>query len=69
MLTKDAPLGDVVYGIDNTLRHRAPSTRACFADYTSDATRRCGRGAYAIPGSHALTPIDYSDVCINVDHR
>ncbi len=68
ILTKDAPLGDVVYGIDNSFASRAID-EGIFSDYASAAPAAADSVAYAIPGSHALTPIDYSDVCINVDHR
>jgi len=68
ILTKDAPLGDVVYGIDNSFASRAID-EGIFADYTSGAPAEADAAAYAISGSSALTPIDYSDVCINVDHR
>jgi thiamine transport system substrate-binding protein len=68
ILTKDAPLGDVVYGIDNSFASRAID-EGIFSDYASAAPAAADAAAYAIPGSSALTPIDYSDVCINVDHR
>ena len=68
ILTKDAPLGDVVYGIDNSFASRAID-EAIFVDYASDAPAAADADAYAIPDSTALTAIDYSDVCINVDHR
>jgi thiamine transport system substrate-binding protein len=68
ILTKDAPLGDVVYGIDNSFASRAIE-EGIFTDYTSSAPAAAAAAAYAIQGSSALTPIDYSDVCINVDHR
>ena len=68
ILTKDAPIGDVVYGIDNTFASRAID-EGVFADYTSDVPAAADAAKYAVPGSKALTAIDYSDVCINVDHR
>lgn len=46
VLTKDSPLADGFYGIDNTFASRAT-------------------GAGIVDGK--LTPIDYSDVCVNVD--
>jgi thiamine transport system substrate-binding protein len=68
ILTKDAPLGDVVYGIDNSFASRAID-EGIFSDYASTAPAAADAAAYAIPDSSALTAIDYSDVCINVDHR
>lgn len=62
VLTKDAPLGDVVYGIDNTFASRA-SDEGVLVDYESPA----------LPGNaqqfaaDQLTPIDFGDVCINAD--
>nr|WP_246857843.1 thiamine ABC transporter substrate-binding protein [Oerskovia sp. KBS0722] len=65
VLTKDSPLGDVVFGIDNSFATRAidegvlaPYTPAGLADSAAQ---------YAI-GDGALTPVDLGDVCVNVDH-
>ncbi|MHA7133812.1 thiamine ABC transporter substrate-binding protein [Oerskovia turbata] len=65
VLTKDAPLGDVVFGIDNSFATRAidegvldPYTPAGLADSAAQ---------YAV-GDGALTPVDVGDVCVNVDH-
>ena len=66
VLTKDAPLGDVVYGVDNTFASRALA-EGVFADYTSDAPAAADATGYAIEGSQALTAIDFSDVCLNID--
>lgn len=70
VLTKDAPIGDVVFGIDNTFASRAldegvvvPPSPALTAPALADAQR------YAVPGDGgALTAIDVGDVCVNVDH-
>ncbi|WP_062070204.1 thiamine ABC transporter substrate-binding protein [Demequina sediminicola] len=66
VLTKDAPLGDVVFGIDNSFASRAIE-EGVLADYTSEVPAAADAAAYAIPGSEALTAIDYSDVCLNYD--
>lgn len=66
ILTKDAPLGDVVYGIDNTFASRAID-EGVLVDYTSSAPAASDAADYAIDGSAALTAIDYSDVCLNYD--
>nr|WP_253182110.1 thiamine ABC transporter substrate-binding protein [Cellulosimicrobium cellulans] len=65
VLTKDAPLGDAVFGIDNTFATRAidegvlePYTPAGLSDSAAE---------YTI-GDGELTPVDLGDVCINVDH-
>ncbi len=67
VLTKDAPLGDVVYGIDNTFATRAVDNDV-LASYTSSASAAADSAAYAIEGAEdRLTAIDYSDVCLNYD--
>ncbi|WP_062462742.1 thiamine ABC transporter substrate-binding protein [Demequina soli] len=67
VLTKDAPLGDVVYGIDNTFASRAVDA-GVLAPYTSAAPAAADAAQYAIPGAvDLLTPVDYSDVCLNYD--
>nr|WP_318243712.1 thiamine ABC transporter substrate-binding protein [Oerskovia gallyi] len=65
VLTKGSPLGDVVFGIDNSFATRAidegvlePYTPAGLADSAAQ---------YAV-GDGALTPVDLGDVCVNVDH-
>lgn len=67
ILTKGSPLGDVVFGIDNTFASRAINENV-LAAYTSpdlpdSATDDLVTGA----GSDQLTPIDFGDVCVNVD--
>jgi thiamine transport system substrate-binding protein len=69
VLTKDAPLGDVVFGVDNTFASRAldegvvvPPSPAPSAPAASDAAQ------YRVAGDDRLTAIDVGDVCVNVDH-
>jgi len=62
ILTKDSPLGDVVFGIDNAMASRA-SREGVLADYTSAAAA----GTDAQLAADQLTPVDYGDVCINAD--
>src|SRR5690606_34896106 len=66
ILTKANPLGDVAYGIDNTFASRAVA-EGVFEPYTSDAAAAADAAAFALPGGDALTAIDYSDVCLNID--
>jgi len=70
VLTKDSPLGDVVFGIDNTFASRAVN-EGVLEDYASkDLTS--AEDAYLLPagsGREQLTPIDNGDVCVNVDHE
>lgn len=67
ILTQDAPLGDVVYGIDNTFATRATEA-GVLTSYSSDAPAAADGAQYAVPGAEGLlTPIDFSDVCLNYD--
>ncbi|MBN4925629.1 thiamine ABC transporter substrate-binding protein [Hoyosella rhizosphaerae] len=65
VLTKDDPLGDVVFGIDNTFASRAIDA-SVFTDFEAAVAVP---EEFRYPGSAALTPIDYGDVCINIDTR
>ena len=65
ILTKEAPLGDVVFGIDNTFAGRAVAA-GVLAPYTSPALPEEAT-ALAADGAGVLTPIDYGDVCLNAD--
>ncbi|WP_206660941.1 thiamine ABC transporter substrate-binding protein [Propioniciclava flava] len=66
VLTKDSPLGDVVYGIDNTFAGRALSEQVT-TPYTSTALPAADADALKADGSDRLTPIDFGDVCVNAD--
>ncbi|HHU11357.1 MAG TPA: thiamine ABC transporter substrate-binding protein [Intrasporangiaceae bacterium] len=61
VLTKDSPLGDVVYGVDNTFASRA-NDAGVLAPYESTAAQTDDALA-----ADNLTPIDLGDVCINAD--
>jgi len=65
VLTKNNPLGDAVFGIDNSFASRALD-EGLLSPYTSAATP-AGSEQYGI-GDNRLTPVDYGDVCVNVDH-
>jgi thiamine transport system substrate-binding protein len=67
ILTKDNPLGDAVFGIDNTFASKALDA-GLLVPYTSPAAAK-GSESYDIDPQHRLTAIDYGDVCVNVDHR
>lgn len=66
VLTKDKPLGDVVFGIDNSFASRALD--AGVLQSYSPAAAADGADKYAIDPQNRLTAVDYGDVCINVDH-
>ncbi len=62
ILTKDSPLGDAVYGIDNSFASRAVE-EGVIDPYVSPAAPA---GFDTLDGH--LTPVDQGDVCLNVDH-
>ncbi len=66
VLTKDSPLGDVAFGVDNTFASRALD-EGVFAPY--DFAAPAGVAEHALPGDdeHALTAVDNANVCVNVD--
>jgi thiamine transport system substrate-binding protein len=68
ILTKGNPEGDVLWGVDNTLLSRAVDEEV-FEPYTSDALADVPEELTAlVPGGEA-TPVDFGDVCLNVDQR
>jgi thiamine transport system substrate-binding protein len=66
VLTKDSPIADVVYGIDNTFAGRAINA-GVLSPYQSAALAADVQAKYAADGSQSLTPVDYGDVCLNAD--
>ena len=67
VLTKDSPLADAVYGIDNTFATRAYDA-GVLADLGDAAPSGMERFEIGGDADKALAPIDYSDVCVNVDN-
>lgn len=67
ILTKEHPLGDVVFGVDNTFAGRAVSA-GVFEPYTSTVPAAADAAAMAPDQTGTLTAVDYGDVCVNVDH-
>jgi thiamine transport system substrate-binding protein len=65
ILTKDRPLGDVIFGVDNTFLSRAVGAGIA-APYTPRAAARIATDRTLDP-THALTPIDRGAVCVNAD--
>ena len=68
VLTKGSPIADMVYGIDNTFASRAVG-EGVLADYTPRHLAPSA-SSYALDDSTEaaqLTPVDYGDVCVNVD--
>jgi thiamine transport system substrate-binding protein len=67
ILTKDAPLGDAVVGIDNAFASRALDADTLEA-YSSPAWG-AEQQRNAADDSGRLTAVDFSDVCVNIDLR
>ncbi len=69
VLTKDSPIGDVVFGIDNTFASRVADAGVLEKYVSGDLTD--AESKFLLPdgsGGGYLTPIDTGDVCINIDH-
>jgi thiamine transport system substrate-binding protein len=66
VLSAGDPVADVAFGVDNTFASRALEADV-FAEYTSgDLTE--GARTYMLQGDEGhLTPIDWGDVCVNID--
>lgn len=67
ILTKRHPLGDAMFGVDNTFLSRA-LTNGVFVPYRAPALAQVP-AAFQLDGTHHLTPIDYGDVCVNADRK
>lgn len=67
ILTKDHPLGDVFFGVDNTFLGRALSSDV-FEPYTASGLSSVPAAFRLDPTNH-VTPIDFGDVCINYDTK
>jgi thiamine transport system substrate-binding protein len=66
VLTQDSPLGDAVFGIDNTYATRAVDAGVLEAYQPADLDPQAAAYAPADLGG-TLTPIDVGDVCMNLD--
>ena len=65
VLSKNNPLADVLYGIDNTFLSRALNAEI-FLAYESPELERVATD-FLPDDSFAVTPIDFGDVCLNYD--
>ena len=65
ILTKDSPLADVLYGVDNTFLSRALK-EDIFEPYQSP-TLNSIPNEFKLDTSNRALPVDYGDVCINYD--
>ncbi len=65
ILTKEAPLADVLFGVDNTFLSRAIEAEI-FESYASPELANIP-DAFKLDSSNKALPVDYGDVCINYD--
>ncbi len=65
ILTKDAPIADVLFGVDNTFLSRATES-GIFESYASPSLRDVP-DEFKMDASNQTTPVDFGDVCINYD--
>jgi thiamine transport system substrate-binding protein len=65
ILSKDAPLADVLYGVDNTFLSRALDA-GIFESYASPLLANVSP-EFQLDPKNRVTPVDYGDVCINYD--
>ena len=65
ILSKNAPLADVLYGVDNTFLSRALEA-GIFSPYHSVLLTNIP-GPFRLDSSDQALPVDYGDVCINYD--
>jgi thiamine transport system substrate-binding protein len=67
ILSKDNPMADVFYGVDNTFLSRALKADI-FEAYASPMLARIPDQLQLDP-DHRLLPVDYGDVCLNYDKK
>lgn len=65
ILSKDAPLADVLFGVDNTFLSRALDGDI-FVSYESPELANVP-DALELDSQHRALPVDYGDVCLNYD--
>ena len=66
VLASGAPSGDVMFGIDNTLLSKAVDAEV-FSAYTAPDSAQLIPSLRDDTADGQVTPIDYGDVCVNVD--
>jgi thiamine transport system substrate-binding protein len=67
VLTKNAPLADVFYGVDNTFLSRALDADI-YEPYAAPALKDIP-AEFKLDSSNRALPVDYGDVCINYDKK
>lgn len=67
VLTKDRPIADAVFGIDNTFATRAVDEDVLETYTPEEMPESAEQFVLDGDGSDQLTPVDWSDVCVNID--
>ncbi len=65
ILSKDAPIADVFFGVDNTFLSRALA-EGIFEPYDSPLLASIP-AEFQLNSTHTALPVDYGDVCLNYD--
>jgi thiamine transport system substrate-binding protein len=65
VLSADSPLGDVVFGVDNTFLTRALNADL-FIPYEPESLENVP-DAFKVDSEFNVTPVDYGDICLNYD--
>ncbi len=65
ILSKENPLADVFFGVDNTFYSRAIEA-GIFEPYTPEGLENVP-DRFILDPEHRLVPVDYGDVCLNYD--
>ena len=65
-LTAGNPEGDVMWGVDNTFLSRALAADV-FEPYEADGLDAVPEDLRRLVPDHAVTPVDFGDVCVNYD--
>jgi len=65
ILSKDKPMADVFYGVDNTFLSRALD-ESIFLAYDSPLLTKIP-GQFQLDAQNRALPVDYGDVCLNYD--
>ena len=63
ILSEENPVGDVIFGVDNTFMQRLLDRSVLDAYETPELSNIADE--FKLDPTHRLTPIDYGDVCIN----
>lgn len=66
VLTAGNPEGDVMFGVDSTFLSRVVDEDV-FVAYTADGLDAVPAWMRRLVPDHELTPVDFGDVCVNVD--